>query len=175
VYSQDLDNNIPASSDYYLDIIEPTSKIGEFSIPSIGIRSKVWNDNAVNCLFESDVPSRVLIETGTPHTEADRNEAIDNDDSYYQVPSSIYNALAGGGYQNSAFNAIRDVLYQYTNYNESITLTALPIYYLEPNTLVSVYDTESSIQGNYMIKTISLPLAINGTMNLSCSKAIEKL
>jgi hypothetical protein len=38
-----------------------------------------------------------------------------------------------------------------------------------------VYDTESSIQGNYMIKTISLPLAANGTMNLSCSKAIEKL
>lgn len=98
LYSQALDNNIPASPDYYLDIIEPTSKIGEFSIPSIGVRSKVWSDNAVNCLFEADVPSRILIETGTPHTEADRDEAISNGDSYYQVPSSIYNALAGGGY-----------------------------------------------------------------------------
>ena len=75
-----------------------TSKVGEFSIPSIGVRSKVWNDNAVNCIFETDPPDVILIETGTSHTEADRNEAMSNSDSYYQVPSSIYNALAGGGY-----------------------------------------------------------------------------
>ena len=127
-----------------------------------------------NCIFETDPPDVILIEAGTSHTEADRNEAIGNHDSYYQVPSSIYNALAGGGYQNSAFNAIRDVLYQYTNYNESITLTALPIYYLEPNTRITVEDEKSSIHGDYMIKTISRPFDCNGTMQITATKALER-
>lgn len=175
IYSTiDLEKQIPANPDYYLDIIEPTSKVGEFSIPSIGVRSKVWNDNAVNCIFETDPPDIVLVEAGTAHTAADRDEAISNGDSYYQVPSSIYNALAGGGYQNSAFNAIRDVLYQYTNYNESITLTALPIYYLEPNTRITVEDEKSSIHGDYMIKSISRPFDCNGTMQITATKALER-
>ena len=170
----DLEKQIPANPDYYLDIIESTSKVGEFSIPSIGVRSKVWSDNAVNCIFETDPPDIILIEAGTPHTEADRVEAMNNGDPYYQVPSSIYNALAGGGYQNSAFNAIRDILYQYTNYNESITLTALPIYYLEPNTRITVEDEKSSIHGDYMIKSISRPFDCNGTMQITATKALER-
>ena len=33
----------------------------------------------------------------------------------------------------------------------------------------------SSIYGDYMIKTISLPLDINGTMSISCTKALERI
>ena len=161
--------------DYYLDLIDVQSKISEFNIPSISVRSKVWSDDAVNCIFEKTIPDVVLIEAGRGQiTQEERDYCEKQGDSYYQVPSSIYNALAGGGYQNSAFNAIRDILYQYTNYNESITLTTLPIYYLEPNTRITVEDEKSSIHGDYIIKTISRPFDCNGTMQITATKALER-
>lgn len=164
----------PANPDYYLDIIDTQGPVSEFSIPTIGVRSHIWTEKGVNCLFETPIPDVILIEAGTATTTVERDEAAAKGQSYYQVPSSIYNALAGGGYQNSAFNAIRDVLYQYTNYNESITLTALPIYYLEPNTCITVEDEKSSIHGDYMIKTISRPFDCNGTMQITATKALER-
>lgn len=83
--------------------------------------------------------------------------------------------LAAGGALKSAYEQIRADLYQYTNYNEQITLTALPIYYLEPNTRITVRDNQSGIYGDYMVQSITLPLNINETMNLSCTRALERI
>jgi hypothetical protein len=82
--------------------------------------------------------------------------------------------IASGGESNSAYEAVRELLYQYTSYNESIILSAIPIYYLEPNTRITVRDNESGIYGDYMINTISLPLDITSTMSISCTRALER-
>ncbi|MGN0992863.1 MAG: hypothetical protein ACI4PE_02985 [Bacilli bacterium] len=82
--------------------------------------------------------------------------------------------LAGGGSKNSAYNKVRELLYQYTSYNESITLQSVPIYHLEPNTRIGVRDIESNIYGDYMISTISIPLDISGTMTISATRALER-
>jgi len=83
--------------------------------------------------------------------------------------------LNTGGSFKSAYEEIRKELYQYTNYNEQISLTTLPIYYLEPNVRITVRDSESGIYGDYMVKSISMPLDINGTMSLSCTRALERI
>ena len=51
----------------------------------------------------------------------------------------------------------------------------MPIYYLEPNTRITINDKDTSVSGDYMIRTISLPLDVNGQMSLSCTKALERL
>jgi len=51
----------------------------------------------------------------------------------------------------------------------------LPVYYLEPNIRITIRDAESGIYGDYMIKSFSLPLDVNGTMSLSCTKALERI
>ena len=83
--------------------------------------------------------------------------------------------LLNGGALRSAYDEIKKELYQYTNYNEQISLTTLPIYYLEPNVRITVRDNQSGIYGDYMVKSISLPLDINGTMSLSCTRALERI
>ena len=83
--------------------------------------------------------------------------------------------LMNGGVSKSAYEEIRKELYQYTNYNEQISLTVLPIYYLEPNTRITVRDAASGIYGDYIIKSISLPLDANSVMNLSCTRALERI
>ena len=83
--------------------------------------------------------------------------------------------MTGGGTSRAAYDVVRELLYQHTSYNESITLQSIPIYHLEPNTRIGVRDIEADISGDFIIKTISLPLAVGGTMSVSATRAIEKL
>ena len=71
-------------------------------------------------------------------------------------------------------NLVRELLYQSTSYNECITVTSIPIYYLDVNTRITVNDEKSGIFGDYMINSISLPLDINGMMSMSCTRALER-
>ena len=166
--------NIPSNIDYYLDFIDIGAKISELSVSNIGRRTIVVNDDNINCIFESDIPDFVIIETGDGAEEA-RNECKARDQRYIQVDSNIYSQLALGGVSNSAYNKVRELLYQNTSYNESVTLQAIPIYYLEPNTRITVNDAESNIYGDYMISTMSIPLDINGTMSISAVRALERV
>jgi hypothetical protein len=40
--------------------------------------------------------------------------------------------------------------------NEKINIKAIPIYYLEPNNIITVDDNNSNIHGEYVINKISL-------------------
>lgn len=165
----------PTSLNYFLDFIDTDSAISQFNISNIGRRQKVITDDKVNCLFEPELQDLVIIELGKEDTSTKVDECVNRQQKYTQTSSNIYNSLAIGKTYNSAYNKVRELLYQHTGYNESITLQTMPIYYLEPNIRITVRDTESDIYGDYMIKTISLPLAVSGTMSLSCTKALERI
>lgn len=165
----------PSDIDYFLDFIDSNAEISKFSINNIGRRSIVINDNDVNCVFEPEIPDFILIETGTPQTKTDREECERKGQKYVQVDSSIFSLIATGGMKNSAYNRVRELLYQYTSYNESISIQSIPIYYLEPNTRITVRDTESNIFGDYMISNISIPLDIGSTMSISATRALERI
>jgi len=80
-----------------------------------------------------------------------------------------------GGMLKPAYDEIKKELYQYTTFNEQVSLTTIPIYYLEPNTRITIRDFVTGVYGDFMIKSISMPLDINGTMSISCTKALERL
>jgi len=94
---------------------------------------------------------------------------------FVQMDPDTYSMLANGGVLKSAYEEMRKELYQYTSYNEQVSLTVIPIYYLEPNVRITVRNLEVGIYGDYMINSISLPLGTDGTMSLSCVKALERI
>jgi len=51
----------------------------------------------------------------------------------------------------------------------------LPVYYLEPNIIISVKNEERDINGYYVINKISLPLNYKDNMNITAIKLPEKL
>lgn len=161
--------------DYFLDFIDSNEKIGQFNIDNIGRRTKVVNDDKVNCLFAAEIPDLVLIQTNKEDTEEKRKECEARGQAFTQVDSVVYNNLALGGVSNPAFDYIKDLLYQYTGYNESITIQCLPIYYLDVNTRIGVKDAPANISEDYIINKISIPLDINGTMSISATRALEKI
>ena len=59
--------------------------------------------------------------------------------------------------------------------NESISITAIPMYYLQPNTRITVRDDASGVNGDFMISSISLPLDIESLMQINAYRAIQKI
>ena len=164
----------PSDIDYYLDFIDSESALSELSISNIGRRSKVIVDNDINCIFEPEIPNYILINQGSDNWQEEAAECANKGEDFLTLSQSMFNTISGGGSFNSAYNLVRELLYQSTSYNESISVSSLPIYYLEPNTRITVADEKSGIFGDYMINSISLPLGINGTMSLSCTRALER-
>lgn len=178
VYTGDFYKEViktPSDIDYFLDFIDSGAEISKFSVSNIGRRSQIITDSKVNCVFEPDIPDFILIEKGKEDTDTKRKECETKGQNYVQMDSSIFNLLTTGGSKNSAYNYVRELLYQYTSYNESISIQSVPIYYLEPNTRITVQDKESNIFGDYMISNISIPLDINSTMSISATRALERI
>ena len=165
----------PSDIDYFLDFIDTNSAMSQFSINSIGRRTHVVNSNDVNCIFEPEIPDYVLIKTGQEDTEERRKECEARNQKFIQVDPAIYDTLAVGGIPNGAFTEIKNLLHEMTNYNETIQISTLPIYHLEPNIRIGVNDKDSNIYGDYMINTISLPLNVTGTTSISAVRAATKM
>ena len=165
----------PWEVDYFLDFIDSTEAINEFSVSNIGRRTLVKSEDSFNCIFEPEVPDFVLIESGQVDTEAKRQECQNRGQAFIQVSSSIYNMLAIGGNLNSCFTEIKNLLHNHTQYNGTIQLQGVPLYHIETNTRITVQDVESNIYGDYIVTSLSIPLGTGGTMSLSASKMIDKL
>ena len=165
----------PAAIDFYLDMIDVGTDVGKYSVPNIGRRSYAVEEDGINCVFEQEVPDIVFIEIGSDNYQSLIEELQNMGQAYTQVESNIYDLLLVGGWQNSAFQRVRELIYQYTNMNNSITINAIPLYYLEPNTRITVNDAASGIYGDYIIQTISIPLDISGMMSLTANKALQKI
>ena len=172
----------PSGIDFYLDFIDSSSILGEFSVDNIGRRSKVLNENKnVNCVFEPYIPDVVLINKDYSGTETKslpaklRQECEARGQQFYQVPNSIYEALEIGGMLNSAYDVIRQLIHQYTSYNNSISIQTLPLYHLEPNTRITVNDSKSNIYGDYMITNMTFNVDVSSTLTISAVKALEKI
>lgn len=171
----------PSSLDWWLDIIDNDSVMNKFSVNAIGRRSYSKNDNDCNCVFEPDIPDIVIVNNADTPSVVDSRTQMTQDElrelGLYptQVSDAVYMSLTTGGTFNSCYQHVRQILTDYTDYNENISVTCLPIYHLEPNTRVFFNDPESGIYGDYMINTISFDLGNTGTMNISAKKCVEKI
>lgn len=130
----------PSDIDFFLDFIDTPTAISEFSVQNIGRRTTTLVDDSINCIFEPDSPDIVIIEAGNEDADSMQRECEARKQEYAQVRSEIYAMLLNGGALRPAYDEIKKELYQYTNYNEQISLTTLPIYYLEPNVRITVRD-----------------------------------
>lgn len=163
--------------DFYLDIIDSSATIGEYCVDNIGRRSKVITDDKVNCIFEPQIPDIVLIDNSLDENEIKKlmKQNTEKGQNWSVVKSNIMKLVVTGGTHNSAYNMICDLLYQYTNMRNSISITSIPIYYLEPNTRITVRDQSNGISGDYMIDSISLPLDCTGMMSINAYSVLQKI
>lgn len=170
----------PQNFEYYLDFIDTGSQLGKYSISNIGRRSIVINgsNQKINCTFEPLIPDVVYVNAADLQNE-EYSELIQSLKDYGQnwtnISSSMYSQLITATTPNSCYEKIKDLLYQHTNMADTISLSCMPIYYLQPNTIITLADKESGIQGDYLIKSMTIPLGISETMNISAYKVLDKI
>ena len=180
VYFQStLDN--PSSLDWWLDIIDNDSELTQFSVANIGRRSYAKTDSECNCVFEATIPDIVMVDVSDAEGVIDSRSGMTQSElkelglSPIQVSPPVARSTSIGGNFNSCYEHIKQTIQMYVDYNETISVTCLPIYHLEPNTRVHFDDPESGIYGDYIINTISYTLGNNGSMTLSATKVLEKI
>ena len=163
--------------DYFLDFIEKGEAYNNISVSAIGRMTKVVSDDKINCIFEPIIEDYVFC-----YTAEEIKWCQDRGQKYLNVSSLLdkdknnlieINTILGGTL-NSAYNLMKDLIYEYTNYNESITLQCLPIYYLEPNMIITVEDKESLISGEYVINSMTIPMDLGGTMSITAKRVIQR-
>ena len=121
------------------------------------------------------MPDIVYVELGTDTTSKERNTAINQGWVFTQVPKNIATSVAIESAINSAYDGIRAILCDVVSYNESVSLSMVPIYHLDVNEMIKVKDEESDVDGYFMINSLSLPLAYNGNMTLSARKINRRI
>ena len=160
----------PSNLKFYLDFIPTGSEVGKFSVNSIGRRTKVVNDNAISSIYSREIPDIIFIESKEEEEKMQlRGQA------YSFIDDFLDSLIVVSSQSKTAFDVIRNLLYQHTFYNDTISITAIPNYKLEPNTRVTVDYSPANIHGSYIVKNISLPLNYNGLMTVTLSKALEKI
>lgn len=163
------------NGDFYLDFIDPsTSGIGEFSVQNIGRRQQVVVNEEINCLFEPQIPDIVFLNLDSENFLEEREEVQAKGQPFTQLQSDIFYAFSQGGYNNAAFDQIKYELYLHTNYQKSVSLTAIPAFYLEPNTRVSLNDKTTNTYGDYVVSSITIPFGPGSMMSCAASECFER-
>lgn len=173
--------NTPWIIEYFLDFIDSGAEIGKYSVENIGRRSKIIADSGskINSVFEPVIIDLVFVDSTNFTTYNDYSAYINQltliSQPWINVSGEFYNYCKPAIVPNSCYEKIKDLLYQHTIMNDTVSFSTLPIYYLQPNTLVTLNDPTTGIEGDYLIKTISVPLDISGSMNISAYKVFDKL
>ena len=162
----------PDVLNFWMDFLDTEGELKQYSINAVGDRPKVVNDNTVKSIYFRQVPEIIFIDSESLLDEEINETNYRHYTKIRNIPMNLFSISSQG---KSAQDALDSLLYNHSYCIESITLQAIPIYYLEPNTRILVYDDMSKINGEYLVSKISLPLSYNGMMSINATKAPTRL
>ena len=143
----------------------------KYAVDVIGRRAKSINDDKVRCIYLRETPGILFTSDEWPSVAGEENLG------YTRInvapPVSDYFRISAQG--KSAKEELDSLLYSCTYFQESITFSSIPIYYLEPNTRITVRDDQSGINGEYLIKSFSLQLQHDGMMSVTATRAVDRI
>ena len=151
----------PNSLVFWFELLD-LNEFNKYSVKKIGLRTKTDNQSTTTGIFYKETPEALFVYSG---------ETIKNNDSAYtplQLNQNMEDLFSRSAQGVSAIQRANQLIYDHTQLSEGISITAIPIYYLEPNTRIYVEG-----EGDCVLNSISYQLTYNGMMNLSCTKIIS--
>lgn len=151
---------------FWFDFMDTNGNLQQYSVPALGTRPKVTNNNQVKAIYYRETPN-VIFQSGKVGGEQTGYR-------YFNVPSalSMFSKSAQG---IGAKEEIDNLLYNHSYCIESVNITSIPVYYLDTNTRIYINDLDSGIEGEYIVSKISMQLSYNGTMSITATKAAQRL
>lgn len=156
---------------YAFDVISNDSELSKFSVKNIGRRVSATTSKDIKGLYTNKVEDYVVYYGGQ-----DTDDIIKYymDNQAHQIHVETYEqALAFKPYTNiynSCFDTMKQQIFAKTSYNEQITITSLPFFYLEPNNRVYAYFRKASINGYFILDKITFNFDANPLMTSNLTK-----
>lgn len=160
----------PEQLNFWIDFYDGNDSLMQYSIAAIGDRPKVVNDSKITSIYFRNVP-QVIFTTGQDYNGLD----IKTGYTYIWLDKSMQDLFSISAQGKSAEEEMNELFNNYSYCSEGVTITAIPIYNLEPNTLVYIYNEENKINGKYQVNRITIPLNYNGMMSITATKIIEQV
>lgn len=154
----------PNTLNFWFDFLDTEGDLGNYSVKKVGARSKVVNETSIKSIYFRETPEVLFI--------VSPKESLEEIQMAY-MPIWIQDSMEGLFYRSAqgaaAVSKANELIYQYTATIEGISLTSIPIYYLQPNTRIYVKS-----YGDYTLDKITYSLSYNGTMSLSGNKIMKQ-
>ena len=164
---------------FWFDFLDSqTSEIGKYGVNNVMDRSKASNESNVKAIYYRDTLNIVQERLSKSKSDPKYKKLVEYTRSGYNIMQAgdwVFDYFQISNCGKSCKDVLDQWLYQYTQANESVSISCIPIYTLEPNNRISVHDDNIKINGEYIINSISIPLTYNGTMSINAVKAVDKL
>ena len=158
-----------------MDFIEDSEcTIGKYSVKAIGDRPKIVNNDAIKSIIYRDTPNIIYI-SPEKYSLYQRQNLLQDGYAYIPLPKMYEDKFVISSQGKTTYDELNNLLYQYAYLNEKINLKSVPVYYLEPNTIITVDDNKSDIHGEYILNKITIQLNHNGMMTVVATKAPPRL
>ena len=161
--------NAPDLLNFWIDFYEGDAPLSQYSIGSIGDRPKVVNNNKVSSIYFRNIPQIIFYEDG-------KYDPLNIRSGYtYANLVDMGDLFTISSQGKSAQDELNELFDTHAYCTETVTITSVPIYYLEPNTLVYIHNEESGINGKFQLTRLSIPLTYNGMMSINATKIKDKI
>ena len=157
----------PETLNFWFDFLDGEGELAQFNVKNVGARSKAINETTIKSIYFRETPDVIFKSPGDPIQPLSGYKYIQVQDI-----DSMFSISAQG---KSAKDRLDELIYNHGYCIENATITTVPIYYLEPNVRVHIHDEETNLNGDYIISKMTIPLAYNGTMQLTATKAAESI
>ena len=154
---------------FWFDFLDADgSQLGKYSVPAVGMRSKALKDTNVKSIYYREVP-KVIFQSGIETYEHQTGY------TYIQLQNTMENLFTISSRGKSAKGRIEELLQENGYCIESVNISTVPVYHLEPNNCILIQDDRTGISGKYITSKITVPLTHNGTMSITATKLIDDL
>lgn len=165
-WNQNIIKN-PNHLDFWLEFLDTSGELQNHSIKNIGDLTFTESNSSIRAVYQKNIPN-IIYYTEKPQS----NQTNYN---YFKLNFDLSKFFINSSRGISAKEEIDELLYNYSYCSKEISLNTIPIYYLEPNTKIFIYDEKSHINNECVINKISNQLTINGTMNISANKINKRI
>ena len=155
----------PTSLNFWFDFLDNNSEFDNYSVKKIGTRSKSINEASINSIYFKETPEVLFIVS-----PVDKFTEISTAHTPIQIQDNMANLFYKSAQGVSAITKTNELINQHTVITETMNITAIPIYYLEPNTRIYIAN-----HGDYTLDKITYGLAYSGTMTISGNKIVQQL
>ena len=161
-------DNSPESLNFWFDFLDDGGDIERYGTSFVGDRPKAVNDSMIKSIYFRETPTLIFTDN---IAKIDKKLGY----SYLQYSPAMASLFTMSAQGKDAIDVLYEHLYKNSYCIESVTVNALPIYHLEPNNMINIFDTRTGINGTYVMTKFTLPLTYNGTMSITATKAVEEI